>query len=158
MADKTGSLFATRPGSAPCRPARRLDVVEAVAALRRLIGTAFQLSDDLIDIASESGQSGKTPGTDLREGVEHAAGAARPGRHRRGGARLRELLAGAARGRRPRTPRRSPCCARTRRSTEARSRLADVLAEARATAERLPAGPARAALLELAAFVVERTG
>ena len=30
---------------------------------------AFQLSDDLLDIASESAQSGKTPGTDLREGV-----------------------------------------------------------------------------------------
>jgi serine/threonine protein kinase len=30
---------------------------------------AFQLSDDLLDIASESAESGKTPGTDLREGV-----------------------------------------------------------------------------------------
>ena len=30
---------------------------------------AFQLADDVIDIASESNQSGKTPGTDLREGV-----------------------------------------------------------------------------------------
>src|SRR5204863_1861445 len=27
------------------------------------------ISDDLIDIASPSGESGKTPGTDLREGV-----------------------------------------------------------------------------------------
>ena len=35
----------------------------------RRIGVAFQLSDDLLDIASESAQSGKTPGTDLREGV-----------------------------------------------------------------------------------------
>jgi heptaprenyl diphosphate synthase len=33
------------------------------------IGIAFQLSDDLLDIASESAESGKTPGTDLREGV-----------------------------------------------------------------------------------------
>ncbi len=33
------------------------------------LGVAFQLADDLIDIASEAGQSGKTPGTDLREGV-----------------------------------------------------------------------------------------
>jgi heptaprenyl diphosphate synthase len=30
---------------------------------------AFQLSDDILDIASDSGDSGKTPGTDLREGV-----------------------------------------------------------------------------------------
>ena len=33
------------------------------------MGCAFQLSDDILDIASESGESGKTPGTDLREGV-----------------------------------------------------------------------------------------
>ncbi len=30
---------------------------------------AFQLSDDILDVASESAQSGKAPGTDLREGV-----------------------------------------------------------------------------------------
>ncbi len=30
---------------------------------------AFQLSDDMLDIASDSAESGKTPGTDLREGV-----------------------------------------------------------------------------------------
>ena len=30
---------------------------------------AWQLSDDVIDIASNSSQSGKTPGTDLRQGV-----------------------------------------------------------------------------------------
>ena len=33
------------------------------------MGSAFQLSDDILDIASESDESGKTPGTDLREGV-----------------------------------------------------------------------------------------
>ena len=33
------------------------------------IGVAFQLSDDVIDVASDAGESGKTPGTDLREGV-----------------------------------------------------------------------------------------
>ena len=38
-------------------------------ALRAEIGTVFQLADDIIDIASDSKESGKTPGTDLREGV-----------------------------------------------------------------------------------------
>ena len=33
------------------------------------MGTVFQLADDIIDIASTSNESGKTPGTDLREGV-----------------------------------------------------------------------------------------
>ena len=33
------------------------------------LGVAFQLSDDMLDIACDSDESGKTPGTDLREGV-----------------------------------------------------------------------------------------
>jgi heptaprenyl diphosphate synthase len=33
------------------------------------IGVAFQLSDDLLDVDSDVGVTGKTPGTDLREGV-----------------------------------------------------------------------------------------
>jgi heptaprenyl diphosphate synthase len=33
------------------------------------VGVAFQLADDVIDLASDTGESGKTPGTDLREGV-----------------------------------------------------------------------------------------
>ena len=48
-------------------PARRRSRRWRATARRSAI--AFQLSDDLIDIASESTQSGKTPGTDLREGV-----------------------------------------------------------------------------------------
>lgn len=45
---------------------------ESIASLRRLgdaVGIAFQIADDIIDIASPSTDSGKTPGTDLREGV-----------------------------------------------------------------------------------------
>src|SRR3954469_3167434 len=69
IAEKTGSLIATsgRYGGmfSGCAP-------EQIASLHRfgaLIGTAFQISDDIIDIASPSLDSGKTPGTDLREGV-----------------------------------------------------------------------------------------
>jgi heptaprenyl diphosphate synthase len=46
-----------------------LEVEEALTAYGEKIGSAFQLSDDILDIASESDESGKTPGTDLREGV-----------------------------------------------------------------------------------------
>jgi heptaprenyl diphosphate synthase len=69
IAEKTGSLIATagRYGGmfSGCTP-------EQTAALQRfgaVIGTAFQISDDVIDISSASEDSGKTPGTDLREGV-----------------------------------------------------------------------------------------
>jgi len=69
LADKTGSLIAT---SAEFGAMFAGVPASSVAALRRFaaeIGVAFQLSDDIIDIASESSASGKTPGTDLREGV-----------------------------------------------------------------------------------------
>jgi heptaprenyl diphosphate synthase len=69
LADKTGALIATsgRFGAqfAGCPP----EVVAVLMDYGERIGVAFQLADDLIDLASESGQSGKTPGTDLREGV-----------------------------------------------------------------------------------------
>jgi len=45
------------------------DQVESLHRFGAAIGTAFQISDDIIDITSPSTSSGKTPGTDLREGV-----------------------------------------------------------------------------------------
>ena len=53
--------------AASAAPAR--DVEQALTAYGEIVGSAFQLSDDILDIASESDESGKTPGTDLREGV-----------------------------------------------------------------------------------------
>jgi heptaprenyl diphosphate synthase len=69
IAGKTGSLIATsarygaRFGGAPP------EVEEALTAYGDIVGTAFQLSDDILDVGSDSVESGKTPGTDLREGV-----------------------------------------------------------------------------------------
>ena len=69
VADKTGSLIATslRFGSmfAGCTK----EEVETLTTFGEKIGIAFQLADDIIDIASDSLESGKTPGTDLREGI-----------------------------------------------------------------------------------------
>jgi heptaprenyl diphosphate synthase len=45
------------------------DVKETLTVFGEKIGIAFQLADDVIDIASESFESGKIPGTDLREGI-----------------------------------------------------------------------------------------
>ena len=41
----------------------------AARPLGGIVGTAFQISDDIIDIDSDPDESGKLPGTDLREGV-----------------------------------------------------------------------------------------
>jgi heptaprenyl diphosphate synthase len=45
------------------------DQVERLSRLGGIVGTAFQISDDIIDIDSDPDESGKLPGTDLREGV-----------------------------------------------------------------------------------------
>ena len=58
IADKTGSLIATvGPVRRACSAARRRTQVEALAAYGETIGIAFQLSDDLLDIASRVGAS-----------------------------------------------------------------------------------------------------
>lgn len=69
VAGKTGSLIATSARYGGMFAGARPEVVEALRAYGEVVGSAFQLSDDILDIASESATSGKTPGTDLREGV-----------------------------------------------------------------------------------------
>ncbi|MGH2793486.1 MAG: polyprenyl synthetase family protein, partial [Actinomycetota bacterium] len=66
---KTAALLATS-----CRLGAWLagvpeEHVEAVTEFGRSVGIAFQLSDDVLDISGVEEESGKTPGTDLREGV-----------------------------------------------------------------------------------------
>ncbi|MFI6763519.1 polyprenyl synthetase family protein [Micromonospora sp. NPDC050417] len=69
IGEKTGSLIATSIRFGGMFGGAPETHVEALARYGETIGVAFQLTDDLLDIASESVQSGKTPGTDLREGV-----------------------------------------------------------------------------------------
>ncbi|TWH02971.1 heptaprenyl diphosphate synthase [Nocardioides sp. J9] len=69
VAGKTGSLIATSAHYGALFSGADPEVVTALTAYGELVGTAFQLSDDILDIASESEESGKTPGTDLKEGV-----------------------------------------------------------------------------------------
>ena len=69
VSSKTASLIETS-----CRYGALLsgvdpDGVDAAARYGWNVGMAFQLSDDVLDIASDHEDSGKTPGTDLREGV-----------------------------------------------------------------------------------------
>jgi heptaprenyl diphosphate synthase len=157
VAEKTGSLIATsgRFGSlfAGAAPA----VVETLTRYGEVIGVAFQLSDDLLDIASSSGESGKTPGTDLREGVPtlpvlHALRSTDPA-----GERLRSLVSepltdDTLHAEALRLLRESPAMA------TARETLDSYAAEARTLLAGLPDVPARRALESQADFVVARTG
>lgn len=69
VGDKTGSLIATSARFGALLSGAPRETVETLTKFGEQIGIAFQLADDVIDIASDSSQSGKTPGTDLREGV-----------------------------------------------------------------------------------------
>ena len=69
VAGKTGSLIATAGRFGGMFSGLSDEQVEALSRYGELIGMAFQISDDVIDIASPAHESGKTPGTDLREGV-----------------------------------------------------------------------------------------
>jgi len=94
VAGKTGSLIATSARYGAMFAGAPEEVVDALTSYGEKVGVAFQLSDDILDIASESSESGKTPGTDLREGVPTlpvliASKSADPA-----DARLLELLAG----------------------------------------------------------------
>lgn len=69
VSGKTASLIETS-----CRYGALLSGVDAsgidaAAHYGWNVGMAFQLSDDVLDIASDHVDSGKTPGTDLKEGV-----------------------------------------------------------------------------------------
>jgi heptaprenyl diphosphate synthase len=69
LSDKTASLLATSAKLGAMFGGAPADQVEAVAAYGEKVGVAFQLADDVLDIASDGSVSGKTPGTDLREHV-----------------------------------------------------------------------------------------
>ncbi len=69
VAGKTGSLIATSARYGARFSGAPRDVEEALTEYGEKVGVAFQLSDDILDVASETEISGKTPGTDLREGV-----------------------------------------------------------------------------------------
>ncbi len=70
LADKTGSLIAVSARYGAMLTGAG-DAAEAIVEeFGEKIGVAFQLADDVIDLTSDSATTGKTPGTDLREGVD----------------------------------------------------------------------------------------
>ena len=69
VTEKTASLIATSGQFGAMFSGAPASVIERITPACAALGVAFQLSDDILDVASESAQSGKTPGTDLREGV-----------------------------------------------------------------------------------------
>src|SRR5690606_13234051 len=121
---------------------------------------AFQLSDDLLDIASDPSESGKTPGTDLREGVPTL-----PVLYALAGSdadaasvRLREILAGGAITDEDQLAEALGLLRESVALKRARETVRWYAERARAELEPLPDVPARAALASLCDSIVDRTG
>jgi heptaprenyl diphosphate synthase len=157
LADKTGSLIATSARLGAMLAGAPAHDVETVARFGELYGLAFQLSDDLIDIASEADETGKTPGTDLREGIRTLPVLLVLATDDAESDRLRQLLQGdlsddASFHEALALLRAHPAMA------QARTQLQQYADDARATVAELPPGAAREALLALTEFVIARTG
>ena len=153
--EKTGSLIAAAVQFGGEYSGASAEQIRTPRELGDAVGVAFQIADDIIDIASHATDSGKTPGTDLREGVHTLpmiyaldAGSTDPGR-------LRDLLS------RPLTD-----DAEVEEALEL-LRASDGMRRARATLEKyvddamaaldaLPSGPANEALRRLVRFTVDR--
>ncbi|CAL9497175.1 Heptaprenyl diphosphate synthase component 2 [Streptomyces sp. enrichment culture] len=160
IAGKTGSLIAVAGRFGAMMSGADEDVVDVVTQFGERIGVAFQLADDVLDIASDGGESGKTPGTDLREGVPTMPVLRLREMAEQGGAaedrRLCELIAGdlsddarlaeALAGLRA-----HPALEAAKRDT---LRFAD---EARRCLAPLPEGPAKASMAALCDLVADRT-
>jgi octaprenyl-diphosphate synthase len=68
IARKTASLFATGARTAAHLAGAPPAIVEAMASCGHHVGLAFQMSDDLLDVAGHPAATGKPRGIDLRDG------------------------------------------------------------------------------------------
>jgi geranylgeranyl pyrophosphate synthase len=155
--DKSAALFALAGwAGATCGDADEA-VAEALSSYGEALGVAFQISDDLLDIVADSAASGKTTGIDLQKGVRtlpilHALAAGDEHAERLG-----ELLGDGgiadpvARQEALGLLRSAPALERTYVDLRAHA------AAAENSLARVPAGPARDALLTVCDFVVRRT-
>ena len=169
ITEKTGSLIATAGRFGALFSGAPAEVAARIAMACEQLGVAWQLSDDVIDIASDSAQSGKTPGTDLRQGVRtlpvlyalrstaaavqgQAAGASDADR------RLRWLLTEADLTDEALLTEALVLLRAHPALAESRAHVLSWAQGARNDFMALPSGPAQAAFLALCDFVEKRTG
>ena len=153
---KTGSLIATSARYGARFAGAPLEIEEALTAYGEKVGMAFQFSDDILDIASDSDESGKTPGTDLREGVPTLPVLMAQRSTAPEDARLLELLAGDLadddlHGEALDLLRKHPAM------DEARQYVLDRAREAQDLITVVPEGPVRDALDAFAVLIATRT-
>ncbi len=156
VAGKTGSLIATSARYGAIFGGASPDVQAALTSYGEIVGSAFQLADDILDIASDTDESGKTPGTDLREGVPTLPVLMARASTDPADARLLELLDAdladdALHAEALGLLRQHPAM------DQARAYVVDQAAQAKALLTALPVGPVRDALEAFADVVATRT-
>jgi heptaprenyl diphosphate synthase len=155
--EKTGSLIGAAGRFGGMFSGADDDQVERLRRLGAIVGTAFQIADDIIDIDSDSDESGKVPGTDVREGVRTLPMLFALRETGPDGARLRALLAGPVHD----DAEVLEALALLRASpgmAKAKDVLAQYAAQARHEVDLLPDVPGRRALAALVDYTVSRHG
>ncbi len=160
ITEKTGSLIATSGQFGALFSGAPGQIADRIAVACEQLGVAWQLSDDVIDIASDSAQSGKTPGTDLRQGVRtlpvlYALGSVVQSP---ADARLRWLLTEADLTDEALLDEALALLRGHHAMKESRADVLNWVLGARKELMTLPDVPARAAFLALCDFVEKRTG
>lgn len=156
VADKTGSLVGTCGRFGAMLSGADSATAECLARFGERFGVAFQLSDDLLDVASESEGLGKLAGTDLREGVPTLPVLLALGSADAEQSRLRDLLrcdlsVAEVHAQALAALRTAPAM------RQARQILAQWVGEARAALTPLPDVPARRALAGMCDGLLDRT-
>jgi len=160
ITEKTGSLIATSGQFGALFSGAPDQIADRIANACEQLGVAWQLSDDVIDVASDSAQSGKTPGTDLRQGVRTlpVLYALRSAVSSPADARLRWLLDEADLTQPALLEEALRLLRGHQAMEESRADVLHWLLGARNEIMTLPDVPARAAFLALCDFVEKRTG
>jgi heptaprenyl diphosphate synthase len=160
ITEKTGSLIATAGQFGALFSGAPDQIADRIAVACEQLGVAWQLSDDVIDVASDSAQSGKTPGTDLRQGVRTlpVLYALRSAVNSPADARLRWLLDEADLTQQPLLDEALSLLRGHHAMKESRADVLHWLLGARNDIMALPDTPARGAFLALCDFVEKRTG
>jgi heptaprenyl diphosphate synthase len=155
VSDKTGSLIATSARFGAMLSGADREIVETLTKFGEKIGIAFQLADDVIDISSDASQSGKVPGTDLREGIPTLVTLQIISSKLEEDEELRHLLQSPI----PEEKIAEVLIKLRQHSAlkDAKSYLHNLSLEAKQLLEPLPAIPARSALEGLCDAVIERT-
>lgn len=153
---KTASLYSAACELGARYPGGNEELGREMALFGWNLGLAFQIVDDCLDLTGSEDELGKSVGNDVEDGkvtlpVLHVYGAADDARR----ARIRDIYTRP--GLEQRTALLRSSCDLQPGLEFALGRAQQLLDDARARLQRLPAGRARSALEGIAAFVLERS-